>query len=128
LITLATVSTACSFFFGWLIGFPAFLVLGVGALYAFTAIGDSPILSSTLTQVVSAPSLGAALGFRSLLGFGAGAIAPLAFGVVLDHVNALAGTRMAWGWAFVVLGLGGLVAIWAAVFVRMEGTRSQRVT
>jgi len=100
-------------------------VLGVGALYAFTAIGDSPILSSTLTQVVSAPSLGAALGFRSLLGFGAGAVAPLAFGVVLDHVNALAGTRMAWGWAFVVLGLGGLVAIWAAVFVRIEGTRSQ---
>jgi len=47
-------------------------------------------------------------------------------GLVPDHVNALAGTRMAWGWAFVVLGLGGLVAIWAAVFVRMEGTRSQR--
>jgi MFS family permease len=126
LITLATVSAACSFFFGWLIGFPAFWVLGVGALYAFTAIGDSPILSSTLTQVVNAPSLGAALGFRSLLGFGAGAIAPLAFGVVLDHVNALAGTRMAWGWAFVVLGLGGLVAIWAAVSVRTEVTTSGR--
>lgn len=126
LISLATISAACSFFFGWLIGSPAMLVLGVGALYAFTAIGDSPILSSTLTQVVSASSLGAALGFRSLLGFGAGAVAPLAFGVVLDHVNAVSGTRMAWGWAFVVLGLGGLVAIWAAVFVRMEGTRSQR--
>jgi len=69
---------------------------GVGALYAFTAIGDSPILSSTLTQVVSPPSLGAALGFRSLLGFGAGASAPLAFGMVLDYVNALAGTRIAW--------------------------------
>ena len=27
LITLASVSAACSFFFGWLIGFPAFLVL-----------------------------------------------------------------------------------------------------
>jgi len=120
LITLASVSAACSFFFGWLIGFPAFLVLGVGALYAFTAIGDSPILSSTLTQVVSPPSLGAALGFRSLLGFGAGASAPLAFGMVLDYVNALAGTRIAWGWAFVVLGLGGLIAIWAAVFARTE--------
>jgi len=93
---------------------------GVGALYAFTAIGDSPILSSTLTQVVSPPSLGAALGFRSLLGFGAGASAPLAFGMVLDYVNALAGTRIAWGWAFVVLGLGDLIAIWAAVFARTE--------
>jgi MFS family permease len=120
LIALASISAACSFLFGWLIGFPAFLVLGVGALYAFTAIGDSPILSSTLTQVVSPSSLGAALAFRSLLGFGAGAIAPLAFGVVLDHVDALAGTRVAWGWAFVVLGLGGIMAIWAAVLVRME--------
>src|SRR5262249_34971775 len=50
LISLASVSAACSFFFGWLIDFPTALVLGVGALYAFTAIGDSPILSSTLTQ------------------------------------------------------------------------------
>jgi MFS family permease len=120
LIALASISAACSFFFGWLIGFPLSLVLGVGALYAFTAIGDSPILSSTLTHVVNPPSLGAVLGFRSLLGFGAGAVAPLAFGVVLDHVNALAGTRVAWGWAFVVLGLGGLIAIWAAVLARTE--------
>jgi len=55
-------------------GGPLALVFIVGALYGFTALGDSPVLSTALTEAVSAPYLGAALALRSFLGFGAGAV------------------------------------------------------
>jgi MFS family permease len=114
---LAAVSMACSFGFGWMAGWPIAVVIGAGMLYAFSALGDSPILSAALTESVHDAYLGAALGLRSLLGFGAAALAPLAFGLVLDHTNpALDAPRVytAWGWAYSVLGVGELGAVWAA--------------
>lgn len=115
LVGLAASSTACSFAFGWLIGWPMALLLAVGAVYAFTALGDSPVLSTAFTEAVPPAYLGAGLALRSLLGFGAGAVAPLAFGAVLDATNPAGVTPTAWGWAFVTLGLGGLGATWAAL-------------
>jgi MFS family permease len=117
LLVLAAASMACSFLFGWSAGWPLVLLVGIGLVYAFTALGDSPILSAALTEEVDAAYLGAALGFRSLVGFGAGAVAPVAFGAVLDWTNPMIqGQRVYadWGWAFSVLGLGGAGAVWAA--------------
>jgi MFS family permease len=96
--------------FGWLIGWPVAIILAVGAVYGFTALGDSPVLSTAFTEAVSPAYLGSALALRSLLGFGAGAIAPLAFGAVLDLTNPAGAPPTAWGWAFAALGLGGLGA------------------
>ncbi|HEV8614155.1 MAG TPA: MFS transporter [Methylomirabilota bacterium] len=110
LFGLAASSAACSFVFGWLIGAPIALVFAVGALYSFTALGDSPVLSTALTEAVEPPYLGAALALRSFLGFGAGAIAPLVFGAVLDATNPAGIAVGAWGWAFVTLGIGGAAA------------------
>jgi MFS family permease len=118
LLVLAAASMACSFLFGWSAGWPLVLVVGIGLVYAFTALGDSPILSAALTEEVDAAYLGAALGFRSLVGFGAAAVAPVAFGAVLDWTNPMIhGQRVYtdWGWAFSVLGLGGAGAVWAAL-------------
>jgi MFS family permease len=84
--------------------------LVVGAIYAFSALGDSPVLSTAMTEAVKPAYLGAALAVRSLLGFGAGAIAPLAFGAILDATNPAGATASEWGWAFVALGAGGLIA------------------
>jgi MFS family permease len=116
MLFLAATSMACSFLFGWSIAWPLALVMAIGMVYAFSALGDSPILSAALTEVVDPAYLGSAFGLRSLMGFGAGAVAPLAFGAVLDWSNPLAaGQRLysTWGWAFGVLGLGGLAAVWA---------------
>src|SRR3546814_8185610 len=52
LVTLAAASTACSFVFGWLIGLPIAVVAVVGAVYAFTALGDSPVLSTAITEEI----------------------------------------------------------------------------
>ena len=115
LLSLATSSAVCSFVFGWLIGWPIAIVFLVGAAYAFTALGDSPVLSTAFTESVPPFYLGAGLALRSLLGFGAGAVAPLAFGAVLDATNVPGAMPVRWGWAFVTLGLGGAGAAWAAL-------------
>ena len=110
LIACAGVSTLCSFAWGWMIAWPAALVLIVGAVYSFCALGDSPVLSTAVTETVKPAYLGSALAVRSLLGFGAGAIAPLAFGTIIDLTNPSRGTATEWGWAFAALGAGGLIA------------------
>lgn len=115
MVLLATVSMLCSFIFGWTIGLPLVWSIGIGLIYAFSSLGDSPILSAALTEEVEPSYLGGALGLRSLLGFGAAAIAPLAFGAILDWSNPLIGGQrpyVTWGWAFSLLGAGGLGAVW----------------
>lgn len=110
LIACAAVSMLCSFIWGWIIAWPAAIVLVVGAIYGFFALGDSPVLSTAVTETVKPAYLGSALALRSMLGFGAGAIAPLAFGAILDATNSGRGTATAWGWPFVALGVGGVIA------------------
>lgn len=115
MLVLATVSMICSFTFGWTIGLPLSAIIGIGVIYAFSSLGDSPILSAALTEVMEPAYLGSALGLRSFLGFGGAAIAPLAFGAVLDWSNPfINGQRPyeTWGWAFSLLGVGGLGAVW----------------
>jgi len=116
MLVLAAVSMICSFTFGWTLGLPLFVIIGIGSIYALSSLGDSPVLSTALTEVMEPSYLGTALGFRSLVGFGAAAFAPLAFGAILDWSNPLDnGQRLyvTWGWAFSALGLGGLGAVWA---------------
>lgn len=117
IIMLSGISTLCSLMFGWTIGWPFILVIGIGLAYSFSSLGDSPVLSAALTEVVTPAYLGAAFGFRSLLGFGAGAVSPLIFGLVLDWTNPSGsgqGYYIVWGWAFSIFGVGGLGAVWAA--------------
>jgi MFS family permease len=110
LVACAGISTLCSLAWGWMVLWPAALVLLVGAIYSFCALGDSPVLSAAVTETVDPAYLGTVLAVRSLLGFGAGAIAPLVFGMILDATNEARATATAWGWPFVALGIGGLIA------------------
>lgn len=117
ILFVAGLSTFCSFSVGWMIALPIILIVAVGMIYAFSAIGDSPALSAGITESVDPSYLGAAFALRSFVGFGAGAIAPLAFGAILDWSNpnfATDGFYATWGWAFCVLGLGGVGAVIAA--------------
>lgn len=116
IMAMAGTSALCSLFFGWTIGLPLVAILVIGAIYSFTALGDSPVLSVALTEVVTPAYLGSAFGLRSLVGFGAGAISPAVFGAVLDWTNpqGLGPEYYAtWGWAFMILGLPGFGAVWA---------------
>jgi MFS family permease len=129
MVGLAGVSTLCSFCIGWTVGMPVFVIALVGVVYSFAGLGDSPILSASLTESVNPSYLGAAFGLRSVLGFGAGAVSPVVLGAVLDLTNpgvAENGIFHRWGWAFSVLGIGGLAAWLAAVsYARMPISRAR---
>ena len=128
ILLIAGISTVCSFIMGWTIGLPFAVIIGIGMIYAFTALGDSPILSAGFTESVDPSYLGAAFALRSFLGFGAGAIAPLAFGAILDWTNpdfAIDGFYATWGWAFSALGLGGIGAVVAAYLLFKRKLDSQ---
>jgi len=93
----------------WLAGFaasaPWWLMLLVLAVYFIAVMADSASLTAGLVEVTPPAQRGAAMALYSLLGFGAGFVAPLVFGVVLD----LAGNGpLAWGLALGSLGLLGL--------------------
>jgi len=119
IVGMLGVSTICSFVFGWMVAAPFWILLVVGLVYGFSAVGDSPVLSVALTEVVAPRVLGSALAVRSLLGFGAGAIAQTTFGHVLDATNT--GPPYAvWGWAYGLLGLGGLAGLAATVWLRLR--------
>jgi MFS family permease len=98
---------------------PFWLLLLVGLVYGFSSVGDSPVLSVGITEVVAPQVLGSVLAVRSLLGFGAGAVAQAAFGAVLDATNP-GRPYTEWGWAYGLLGLGGLAGLASAVWLRLR--------
>ena len=118
LLMLAATSASLSLVIGWLIVWPLYLLLPLALLYSFTTIGDSPVLSVALTEAVEPGYLGAVLALRSMLGFGAGAISPLVFGAVLDLANPGSVSPTVWGWSFMVLGVGGMIAAGYAWSIR----------
>jgi MFS family permease len=115
IFVMATVSAICSLVFGWMLGASLVLIVAVGLLYGFAALGDSPIYSTAITEVVAPAYRGAALALRSLLGYGAGAVAPLLFGAILDWYGGR--TAGAWGWAFLSLGIAGVGAVVSVVLL-----------
>ena len=110
-LLMATSSLACSFSFGWMVGMPMFLMVAVAIFYNVTGVADSSIHSTTLTELTDPRYLGAAYSLRSLMGFGAGAISPWVFGLVLDWGRAGGSLpdNVIWGLAWSTLGIGGLL-------------------
>jgi MFS family permease len=109
-LMLSLASLFCSFSFGWMIGLPLAVLVVVAVIYNLTGVADSSIHSTTLTELVPPSYLGAAYSLRSVLGFGAGAISPWMFGLVLDWARAgRLDEAVVWGLAWSVLGLGGLL-------------------
>ena len=116
MLVLATTSASCSLLLGWLIGLPLWLLVVISFVYSFTAVGDSSVFSTAVTELVPPRHLGAAYSVRSVLGFGAGAVAPWAFGLVLDAAGAAqASPVVTWGLAWCSLGVIAMmspVATW----------------
>lgn len=119
LIGVAGVAAAISFAIGWLVHAPSIILIPLAFAYAFTCLGDSPVLTTALSETVHSAYLGAALAWRGLAGFAAGALAPLAVGLVLDTVSdAGANAAVSWGLGFAALGVGGVLAVACAAALR----------
>ena len=80
---------------------------------------DSSSLTAGAVAAAPAGLRGATLAVHSTLGFTAALLGPLAVGAVLDFMD---GTTLAWGFAFITMGLGG-VAGSLALAVLGKGNR-----
>jgi MFS family permease len=127
LLYVAAASTVLSFLIGWAVWLPAGIVVALALVYSFLTIGDSPVLTTAITEATEPGQLGAVLAVRSLLGFGAGALSPLAAGLAFDAASAMGWPPGAlWGLTFAVLGLGGIVATGSALALGRPAARSKR--
>jgi MFS family permease len=111
LICVAAMSALCSMLMGWSEQWGAGWVIALAAVGSFFILADSGVLSAAMTDEVPAAWLGRVMGVRSILGFGAGALAPMTFGATLDWTHQ-------WGWAYMPLAGGGMVAFFAALALR----------
>jgi MFS family permease len=109
---------ACSALLAWLAGFAAAVSWGLTlfllALHFVFVMGDSAALTAGLVAAAPAGKRGAAMAVYSFLGFGAGFLGPLAFGLVLDAAGGK-DAAAAWGFAFGSLGVAcacGPLAVW----------------
>jgi MFS family permease len=120
MLMMTITSLVCSLTFGWLFSLPLWLVTLVAIVYNLTALGDSSVYSTALTEIVPARYLGAAYSLRAVIGFGLGAVSPAVFGAVLDYFARVTGERgtLAWGMAWLVLGLGALPGLFTILRLR----------
>ncbi len=120
ILAMSGISALCAMTVGWLATAPFWLVMGVILVFQFTSIADSPVHSTALTELVSHRFLGAAYSLRSVLGFGAGAISPWVFGLILDQVGGSNGGAglLGFGLAFSMLGIGGMFCPLSALWLR----------
>lgn len=109
---------ACSALLAWLAGFAAAVSWGLTlfllALHFVFVMGDSAALTAGLVAAAPAGKRGAAMAVYSFLGFGAGFLGPLVFGLVLDAAGGK-DAAAAWGFAFGSLGVAcacGPLAVW----------------
>jgi MFS family permease len=113
----SSVSLALSFSIGWMMALPIALLVVAAAVYNLAAIADSATHSTVLAESVPPHMVGVAYAVRSVIGFGAGAVSPVVFGMALDWAGGGRGSTdaFAWGVAWTTLGVGALlgpVATW----------------
>ena len=94
--------------FSWRVSLIA--VIALVALYYATMMADAGALAAGTVAAAKPEQRGATLGVYSMLGYGAGLVAPTVFGVVLDLAG---GAQSGWAWAaaFAVLATPNLIAI-----------------
>jgi MFS family permease len=119
IIALMSISVPLSFLFGWLVGSPLPLVFPLGVVYGLAVVSDAGIYKAGLTELVPAEMRATAMSVQSAIGFGVSIISPAVFGLVLDASNPpeLA-SPLTWGWAYVAMGVGGLVGPLAMLALR----------
>ena len=100
------------------------LMLLVLAVYSMLVIGDSAAITAGAVAAADPARRGATMAVHTMLGFGAGFLAPLAFGAVLDTAGG-SGALHAWWLGFLAMGLVAALGPVALAFVgkKRAGTR-----
>jgi MFS family permease len=116
-LAIMTASTLLACTVGFSATLPWSLVLATIIVYFLVIMGDSAALTAGVVATSFTSQRGATMAVYSMLGFGAGFVAPVVFGGVLD----LAGgnnSPLAWGFAFASLALGYILAPLVLIWLR----------
>jgi len=97
-------SALLSCVFGFLGMLPWTLVTALAVLHVCMLMSDSGALTAGMVASSAPHMRGVSMAVHSTLGFGAGFVAPLVFGVVLDAAGGNA-SGTAWGWAYASLAI-----------------------
>jgi len=120
-----TVSALLAGAIGFTAPLPWILVFLLLCVYFLFVMGDSAALTAGLIAAAPPQRRGAAMALHSFIGFGAGFLAPVVFGVMLDVAGG--NTKVvAWGLAFASLGLGVAAGPLAFVWYRARGITDNR--
>lgn len=101
-------SAICTLSLGLAADGAAWLLLMLVFVVGVAVMGDSGSLTAGAVASAEPERRGALMAIHTLLGFGAGFVAPLAFGTVLDAAGGTTEPR-AWAWAFALLAFGALL-------------------
>lgn len=107
-------SALCSLSIGWLGALPAWGLFAVALVYGFMIGPDSPVYSTTVTELARAGKLGSTMAVQSFSGFLSSIVGPVALGAVLD----VAGPRWGWGLGFAQCGVVALLGVAALLLLR----------
>ena len=105
-------SIAAALVVGFTASLPWVAVFLLLSVHFLLVMGDSAALTAGLIGAAPQRRRGAAMALHSFVGFGAGFIAPLVFGIMLD-IGGGATNVIAWGLAFASLGIGAAIGPWA---------------
>lgn len=119
-LTVMAASGTMACLIGFTAPLPILLVFVLMTIYFLLVMGDSAALTAGLVAAAEPGRKGAAMALHSLMGFGAGFLAPLAFGLALDAAGGNESVT-AWGFAFAALGVWSLVAVVHALLRRRGG-------
>ena len=108
LVVLMTLSAVVALALGFGAALPLYAVLALAGLYAVTTAADSGGLTAGVVAAAEPGRVGATMALHSTLGFFAGMLGPVAFGVLLDLTGGGA-TVESWGAAFAGLAAGVMV-------------------
>ena len=124
---LMLLSAAASFTIGWLLHWPFELLVAVGLVYGILVTAESAVVSTSVAEAAEPAYLGRTMALQSTVGFTAGTLGPIAFGLTLDWAPWLgASDDTAWVWGFSVLAAGALVGPIAVGFKEIS-RRAERV-
>ncbi|WP_119167136.1 MFS transporter [Algihabitans albus] len=105
-------SAVCTLAFGLTADGPSWLLLALLFVVGVMVMGDSGSLTAGAVGASDPEHRGALMAIHTLFGFGAGFVAPLAVGIVLDAAGGMEEPR-AWAWAFALLAFGAALGPWA---------------
>nr|WP_074173622.1 MFS transporter [Caballeronia calidae] len=118
LIWVAAAGALCSVLMGYATQWGPAWTIFIAMMGSFFILGDSGVLSAAMTDEVSPCHIGRVMGVRSVVGFGAGALAPTAFGAVYDVTHE-------WTLPYATLAIGGICACVAAILLNQLIVRSR---